>query len=62
MTKLNREEKEILESYEKEEWEPTGRGKGRLTRFKSYVAETYKKNKRINIRIADVDLEELQKE
>lgn len=62
MMKLNKEEKEILNSYEKGEWKPTGRGRARLTRFKKYVAETYKKNKRINIRIAEVDLEELQKE
>ncbi|MFH1846825.1 MAG: antitoxin [Candidatus Omnitrophota bacterium] len=62
MMKLNKEEKELLESYEKGEWKPTGRGKARLARFKKYVAETYKKNKRINIRIAGVDLDELQKE
>ncbi|MFH1799077.1 MAG: CopG family antitoxin [Candidatus Omnitrophota bacterium] len=62
MIKLDKEERELLNSYEKGEWKPTGRGKARLARFKTYVSETHKKNKRINIRIVETDLEELRKE
>ncbi|MBF0217889.1 MAG: antitoxin [Candidatus Omnitrophica bacterium] len=60
--KLDKEEQEILGSYERGEWKPTGRGRARLDRFKKYAVATYRKDKRINIRISSGDLEELQKE
>ncbi len=59
---LDKEEREILESYERGEWVPAGKGKARLKKFRKYAIATYRKDKRINVRISSRDLEELRKE
>ena len=59
--KLDKEEREILESFERGEWVPTGKGRARLKRFRKYATATYRKDKRINVRISSKDLEELRK-
>jgi len=58
--RLNNEEKEILKDYE------AGEFKSRLTpkrkkMLQSIAEETFKKDKRINIRISSRDLESLQR-
>jgi predicted DNA binding CopG/RHH family protein len=57
--KLNKEEREILESYEKDEWvsisKPTN-----IEKYKAAAKATFKKDKRVNIRISELDLELLQ--
>ncbi|MFL7837415.1 MAG: CopG family antitoxin [Candidatus Promineifilaceae bacterium] len=61
MNELNKEEKEILESYERDEWAPVADLEDEALRFKSYAEATFKKDKRINIRISRKDLEAIQK-
>lgn len=60
MARLNKEERDILRSYEKGEWRPI-KNKAKLREYRSYAKATLKKNKRINIRISAKDLEEIQK-
>ncbi len=58
--KLEEEEKEILESFEHDEWEPVPDLEKEVKRHQMYARNTLKKDKRINIRISSKDLEELQ--
>jgi predicted DNA binding CopG/RHH family protein len=62
MTKMNfdQEEKELLESYEKDEWQPVTDLESEKERYQAYAAATFKKDKRVNIRISSKDLEALQ--
>jgi predicted DNA binding CopG/RHH family protein len=57
--KLTPEEKELLESYENEEWESVLDDKT-LLNYKAAANATFKKDKRVNIRISGKDLELLQ--
>jgi len=57
--KLNKEEKEILESYEKDEWVSVS-NPASIAKYKAAAKATFKKNKRVNIRISELDLELLQ--
>lgn len=58
--KLNEEEKDILDSFEKGEWQPIKDREKEIDRYSSYAKATLKKDKRINIRISDKDLESIQ--
>lgn len=58
--KLEEEEKEILESFERGEWEPVPDLEKEVKRHQIYARNTLKKDKRINIRISSKDLEELK--
>lgn len=53
---LDSYEKEILESYEKDEWESLADFKEKRAEYAEYAAATFKKDKRINIRISGNDL------
>ena len=57
--KLTPEEREILDSYENEEWESI-MSEANLTKYKAAAQSTFKKDKRVNIRISSKDLELLQ--
>jgi len=57
--KLNKEEKEILESYEKDEWVSVSTPAS-IAKYKAAAKATFKKDKRVNIRISELDLELLQ--
>ncbi|MCK5708882.1 MAG: antitoxin [Candidatus Aureabacteria bacterium] len=61
MKKVNSEEKEILESYDKNEWKPVKKLKIQRKRYQKYAQATFKKDKRLNIRISSKDLEGIQK-
>jgi len=56
---LNMEEKELLDSYENDEWVSINETED-MTKYKTIAKNTFKKNKRVNIRISEVDLELLQ--
>lgn len=60
-TKLTREEKEILESFEKDEWVPVASLTKRKKELMAYARNTLRKDKRLNIRISERDLLELQR-
>jgi len=60
-TKLTKEEKEILDSFEKDEWVPVTNLAKRKKALMGYARNTLRKDKRLNIRISERDLLELQK-
>ena len=57
--KLTPEEKDILESFENDEWVSVSTP-SEIEKFKAAAKATFKKNKRVNIRISEMDLELLQ--
>jgi predicted DNA binding CopG/RHH family protein len=57
--KLSKEEKEILDSYENDEWVPVSTELD-IAKYKAAAKNTFKKDKRVNIRISKTDLELLQ--
>jgi len=61
MAKLDPKEKALLESVERGEWRSTRGLKTARTRFARYAAATFRKDRRINIRISSKDLEALRK-
>jgi len=61
MNKLNREEQEILYSHERAEVRSVSSEKKELARHKKIAENSFKKDSRINIRIASRDLRALQK-
>ncbi|WP_347272793.1 CopG family antitoxin [Candidatus Kuenenia sp.] len=58
--KLDKEEKDILESFERGEWKRVKNFKDELKKHQKYAKNTLKKDKRVNIRISSKDLEEIQ--
>ena len=60
-TKLTKEEKEILASFEKGEWVPVTDLPKRKKELAEYARNTLRKDKRLNIRISERDLIELQR-
>lgn len=59
--KLTKEEQQILDSFEKGEWVPVKNVSKRKTELMKYARNTLKKDKRLNIRISERDLTELQR-
>ncbi len=55
--KLYNEEKELLESYDNDEWVSVSED---VNKYKAAARKTFKKNKRVNIRISEIDLELLK--
>ena len=58
--KLDADEKELLESVERGEWKPAGGAKRERIRFSRYAKATFKKDRRLNIRLSSKDLEAIQ--
>ena len=61
MTKLDKEEKDLLESFERDEWESVPDLEKRKLELQEYARETLRKDKRVNIRITGRDLRQLQR-
>ena len=61
MSKLSREEREILESYERGEWKPLKNMRAEINRYQRIARATLRKNKRVNIRLSAIDLEGLRR-
>ena len=59
--RLTEEEREILDSFERGEWIPVKDLSKRKRELIRYARNTFKKDKRLNIRISERDLNELQK-
>lgn len=59
---LDKEERKILESFEKGEWESVANLDERKAELKNYVRAALRKDKRVNIRISERDLKELQRQ
>ena len=60
-TRLSKEEKEILESFEKGEWVRAKDLSKRKKVLVEYARSTLRKDRRLNIRISERDLLELQR-
>jgi len=61
MDNLDKSEKELLDSFERNEWKSVPNLSKRKTELKQYARDTIRKNKRVNIRISERDLNELQR-
>ena len=59
--KLDTDEKELLGSVERGEWKSAGDGKRGRTRYSRYAKATFRKDRRLNIRLSSKDLEAIQK-
>jgi predicted DNA binding CopG/RHH family protein len=59
--KLNAEEKELLASYEADEWQSVDGVDQKVKAYSEYAAAAFKKDRRVNIRISSRDLEAIQK-
>ncbi len=58
--KLDKEEKDILDSFERGEWKQVNDFKAEAKKHQEYARNTLKKDKRVNIRISSKVLEEIQ--
>ncbi|WXT99480.1 MAG: hypothetical protein Ctma_0179 [Catillopecten margaritatus gill symbiont] len=56
---LNKEDKEILDSYDNNEWVSIKESED-IVDYKAIAKNTFKKNKRVNIRISEMDLTLIQ--
>jgi predicted DNA binding CopG/RHH family protein len=59
--KLNKEEKAILDAYDKGELKPSTPTKRELDKIKSMAENTFRKDRRVTIRLYDHDLKGIQK-
>ena len=61
MSGLKKDERELLDSIEAGEWRTVPHREEEVSRYQEYASATFKKNRRINIRISSKDLNALQK-
>jgi predicted DNA binding CopG/RHH family protein len=59
--KLDAEEKDVLESFERGEWRSVRNLKRAKSQAARYARATFRKDRRLNIRISSKDLEAIQK-
>ena len=58
--KLDKEEKDFLDSYERGEWKSVKNLEKEIEKHRGYAHQTLKKDKRVNIRISSMVLDEIQ--
>ena len=58
---LDAEEKDILATYDADEWQSVENSDAEIQRYRQYARATFRKDKRVNIRISTKNLEALQK-
>jgi len=59
--KLQQDELELLASYENQEWKSVKKIKDQKESYRAYARAAFRKDKRVNIRISEKDLLDLQK-
>src|SRR5450759_1936298 len=59
-TRVDKEEQDILDSFERGEWRPVANRSREIARHVRYARNTLAKDRRVNIRISSNDLEEIQ--
>ena len=59
--RLDSSEKDLLRSVERGEWRPVRGTAAEKKRFARYAANTFRKDRRVNIRISGKDLQAIQK-
>ncbi|MFQ6027977.1 MAG: CopG family antitoxin [Dehalococcoidia bacterium] len=60
MVNLEPEERDVLETFERDEWQSISDLGPEIGRYREAARTTFKKDKRVNIRISHSDLESLQ--
>jgi predicted DNA binding CopG/RHH family protein len=58
---LQPDELELLASYENQEWQSVKNVKEQVAQYQTYARATFRKDKRVNIRISEKDMLDLQK-
>jgi predicted DNA binding CopG/RHH family protein len=61
MARLDPEEQDLLDSFERGEWQSIKGRKEAFERYRDHARTTFRKDRRVNIRISRKDLEALQK-
>ena len=61
MARLDPEEQDLLDSFERGEWQSIAGRREAFERYRDYARTTFKKDRRVNIRMSRKDLEALQK-
>ena len=59
--KLDKDELRLLASYEAEEWQSAKNVKEQKEQYRAYARATFRKDRRVNIRISSKDLIALQR-
>ncbi len=59
--KLQPDELELLASYENEEWQSVKNVREQAAQYQAYARATFRKDRRVNIRISERDLLALQR-
>ncbi|MEI6808916.1 MAG: antitoxin [bacterium] len=59
--KLDKYEQEVVEGYEKENPKSVPNLKRETARYREYAKATFQKNRRVNIRISEKDLDGIQR-
>jgi len=57
---VNNEEKDILDSFEQDQWRPVKNRKSEIKKLQQYARNTLQKDKRINIRMSSKDLDRVR--
>lgn len=60
MARLDKEEQELTNSFERDEWKPVENRDAEVERYRDSARATFKKDMRVNIRMSKKDLEALQ--
>ena len=60
MDKETKLEEEILASFERGEWQPSPKGKSEIARYATMASAFLTKDRRVKIRIASRDLDDIQ--
>jgi predicted DNA binding CopG/RHH family protein len=55
------EDKELLDSFDRGEWQAVTDRDAEVARYRGYAAATFKKDKRVNIRLSQKDLTAIKK-
>ncbi|PKB72695.1 MAG: antitoxin [SAR202 cluster bacterium Io17-Chloro-G7] len=61
MVRMDREEEDLAVSFERDEWKPVADMEGERNRYRQYAQGTFKKDKRVNIRMSGRDLNAIKK-
>ena len=61
MVKLDGEEKDVVDSFERDEWRSVPEGEAQVQPYREYARSTVKKDMRVNILMSKKDLEALKK-
>ena len=62
MSEFDREERDILATYERDEWRPVAERGAENERYRRYARATFGKDRRVNIHISGNDLEAIQRQ